>query len=104
MTLTIDLPEEEVTLLNAKAGAEGLSAEQCARQLLRQALSSPEARRPLPARIREIWADMPEEVRAIRERPREIWADMPEEVRAKLPADGADQHDHYIYGVPKRAE
>jgi plasmid stability protein len=86
MTLTIDLPEEEVTLLNAKAGAEGLSAEQCARQLLRQALSSPEARRPLPARIREIWADMPEEV------------------RAKLPADGADQHDHYIYGVPKRAE
>ena len=52
MTLTIDLPEEEVTLLNAKAGAEGLSAEQCALQLLRQALSSPEARRPLPARIR----------------------------------------------------
>jgi plasmid stability protein len=86
MTLTIDLPEEEVMRLNAKAGAEGLSAEQCARQLLRQALSSPEARRPLSARIREIWADMPEEV------------------RAKLPADGADQHDHYIYGVPKRAQ
>ena len=29
---------------------------------------------------------------------------MPEEVRAKLPADGADQHDHYSYGVPKRAQ
>jgi hypothetical protein len=28
---------------------------------------------------------------------REIFAGMPEEVRAKLPADGADQHDHYIY-------
>jgi hypothetical protein len=28
---------------------------------------------------------------------------MPDEVRAKLPADGAAQHDHYIYGVPKRA-
>lgn len=86
MTLTIDVPEEEVVLLNAKAGAEGLSPEQCARQLLRQALSSPEARRPLPARIREIWADMPEEV------------------RAGLQADGAEQHDHYIYGVPKGAQ
>lgn len=41
-------------------------------------------RRPLSARIREIWADMPDDV------------------RAKLPADGASQHDHYIYGVPKR--
>jgi plasmid stability protein len=86
MTLTIDLPEEEITLLNAKAIAEGLSAEQCARQLLKQALVSPGARRPLSARIREIWADMPAEV------------------RAKLPADGADQHDHYIYGVPKKTQ
>jgi hypothetical protein len=34
----------------------------------------------------------------------EIWADMPDEVRATLPSDGADQHDHYIYGTPKRAQ
>jgi len=86
MTLTIDLPEDEITLLNAKASAAGLSAEQCARQLLRQALASPRAQKPLSARIREMWADMPAEV------------------RAKLPADGANQHDHYIYGVPKRAQ
>jgi Arc/MetJ-type ribon-helix-helix transcriptional regulator len=33
---------------------------------------------------------------------REIWSDMPDDVRAKLPADGADQIDHYVYGVPKR--
>jgi hypothetical protein len=33
---------------------------------------------------------------------REIWADMPPEVRAKLPSDGASEHDHYIYGAPKR--
>ena len=86
MTLTIDLPEEEIALLNAKASAEGLSAEQCAQQLLMQALGSPAARTPLSARIREIWAGMPDEV------------------RAKLPADGASQHDHYIYGVPKRTQ
>jgi plasmid stability protein len=84
MTLTIDLPEDEITRLNARASAEGVSAEQCARQLLRQALESTSARRPLSARIREIWADMPDDV------------------RAKLPDDGASQHDHYIYGVPKR--
>lgn len=84
MTLTIDLPEEEITRLNARASAEGLSAEQCAQQLLKQALESAEARRPLSARIRDIWADMPDDV------------------RAKLPTDAASQHDHYIYGVAKR--
>jgi plasmid stability protein len=84
MTLTIDLPEEEITRLNARASAEGLSAEQCARELLRQALEATAARRPLAARIRDIWAEGPDEV------------------RAKLPADAAGQHDHYIYGAPKR--
>ena len=86
MTLTINLPEEDITLLNAKAIAEGVSAEQYAQRLLKQALSSPEAKKPLTARIRDIWAGMPDEV------------------RAKLPADGPAEHDHYIYGVPKRAE
>ena len=84
MTLTIDLPEEEVTLLNARANATGVSAEQCAEQLLKQALAATGARKPLAARIRDLWADIPPEV------------------RAKLPEDGASQHDHYIYGVPKR--
>lgn len=86
MTLTIDLPEEEITLLKAKASAEGLSAEQCARQLLKKALASPASRQPLSTRIRDLWADMPNEV------------------RAKLPADGASQHDHYIYGIAKREQ
>jgi len=29
---------------------------------------------------------------------------LPPEVLEKLPADGASQHDHYIYGTPKRPE
>ena len=86
MTLTIELPEEQTAALTAKARAQGVSAEQCAQQLLKQALASAGVGRPLSARIREIWADMPDEV------------------RAKLPADGSGQHDHYIYGVPKRAQ
>lgn len=32
----------------------------------------------------------------------EITASIPEEEWAKLPTDGAEQHDHYIYGIPKR--
>lgn len=33
----------------------------------------------------------------------ELTADIPDEEFLKLPADGAAQHDHYIYGLPKRA-
>jgi len=29
---------------------------------------------------------------------------LPEDVLAKLPSDGASQHDHYIYGTPKRTD
>ena len=32
----------------------------------------------------------------------DIMADVPEEELAKLPADGASQVDHYVYGTPKR--
>ena len=32
----------------------------------------------------------------------EITAGIPEEEWAKLPTDGAEQHDHYIYDTPKR--
>jgi antitoxin component of MazEF toxin-antitoxin module len=29
---------------------------------------------------------------------------LPAEVLAQFPTDGASQHDHYIYGTPKRPE
>ena len=29
---------------------------------------------------------------------------LPEDTLDRLPADGASQHDHYIYGTPKRPE
>jgi len=32
----------------------------------------------------------------------EFFRDIPEEEIARLPVDGAAQHDHYIYGLPKR--
>ena len=33
---------------------------------------------------------------------RENMQDVPPEVMASMPTDGAAQHDHYIYGWPKR--
>ena len=32
----------------------------------------------------------------------ELMSDVPPEVLDCLPVDGAAQHDHYIYGLPKR--
>jgi hypothetical protein len=32
----------------------------------------------------------------------ELSSEIPMEEWAKLPADGAEQHDHYLYGSPKR--
>jgi Arc/MetJ-type ribon-helix-helix transcriptional regulator len=32
----------------------------------------------------------------------ELTADIPDEEWDKLPVDGAEQHDHHIYGTPKR--
>ncbi|HZS55828.1 MAG TPA: hypothetical protein VFA65_15615 [Bryobacteraceae bacterium] len=85
MTLTIDLPAEQIAALNDRAEAAGVSAEECAGALLRQALA-PTREQPLSVRIRDLWADIPDAV------------------RAKLPSDGADQHDHYVYGSPKREQ
>ena len=80
MILTINISPEKEAAYQAQAQARGLSVEQWLTQLVDQAaLVAPSAMFG------------------------EIWADMPDEVRAKLPSDGADQHDHYIYGTPKRA-
>lgn len=38
------------------------------------------------------------------ERVAALTADAPPEELLKPPVDGASQHDHYLYGVPKRPE
>jgi len=84
MTLTIDLRDDEVALLAARARERGVSAEQYARTVLEHDLRSEPLRQPISQSIREIWSDMPDEV------------------RSKLPRDGASEIDHYVYGLPKR--
>ncbi|MEM9541445.1 MAG: hypothetical protein AAGA60_18350 [Cyanobacteria bacterium P01_E01_bin.42] len=34
----------------------------------------------------------------------EFAENIPEESLSQLPTDGAEQHDHYIYGTPKRTQ
>lgn len=42
--------------------------------------------------------------RPIWEKILDLVKDVPPEELDKLPRDGASQHDHYIYGTPKRPE
>jgi len=90
MPLTLALSPEKEAILLVQAQSRGLTAQEWLAQIVEQAAQLPppdeDADDRLPSAIF-----------------REIWADMPDEVRAKLPTDGADQHDHYIYGTPKRA-
>jgi len=91
MTLAIELPEEEVQALNAKARRRGVSAEEYARQVIEQDLKESEA----PAARNQ---------KPISQVIQEIMADVPAGELAKLPSDGASQHDHYLYGWPKRSD
>ena len=85
MTLTIELPDEQQAALTAKARAHGVSAEEYARQVLAHDLET-------GARPR----------RHISEIIRENMSKVPPEMMARMPKDGASEHDHYIYGWPKR--
>ena len=83
MTLVIELHENREAALKAKAQALGVSAEQYAQQVL----------------DRDLGEGSQQSVSTMFQ---EIWSVMPDDVRAKLPRDGAEQIDHYVYGVPKR--
>ena len=82
MTLTIDLPDEEIKALAAKAEAQGISAEQYARRVLAHDLETSPP---------HIWDVIAENMKRV-----------PPEDLAALPRDGASQIDHYLYGIPKR--
>ena len=83
MTLTIDLADEQTAALEAKARAQGVSAEEYARQVLEHDLESSEPRRHISEVIRD-------NMRSV-----------PPEILATMPKDGASEHDHYITGCPR---
>jgi hypothetical protein len=82
----IELSDEQAEALKAKAAAEGLTLEAWLAKLA-------ERERP---------ASRPH--RHIAEIILETMKDVPPEMMAAMPTDGASQHDHYIYGWPKKEE
>lgn len=90
MTVSIQLTQEQTALPKAKAEAVGISAEQYAQQVLQEDLETETraGRAPAGQHISQAIA--------------ETMAETPREELAKLPVDGASQHDHYIYGWPER--
>jgi len=85
MTLIIHLPDEQEAALNAKAQSQsrGLSTEEYARQLLAHDLGN-DGSEPF-------WKAFTQRMHSL-----------PDETFEHLPVDGASEHDHYLYGSPKR--
>jgi hypothetical protein len=81
----IELPDDDVAALTAKATAAGLTLEAWLKQL------AGTEEKPLTRPARHIADVIIESMK-----------DVPPEIMATMPADGASQHDHYIYGWPKR--
>jgi hypothetical protein len=85
----IELPDDQVAALTAKAAAQGLS---------------------LAEWFKNMATDEPAKANAASAKPLQTAADIvvarmrnvPSEIMATMPKDGATQHDHYIYGLPKK--
>ena len=90
MTVTIELSDEQAAALKTQAEQEGLSVEAWLQRVAELYAQSrlPEAQ---PANNRPVWQIV-----------LDAFKDVPEEVWERIPTDGASEHDHYLYGTPKR--
>jgi hypothetical protein len=89
----IEIPDDQAAALKAKAAAQGLTLEAWFKKLADEDAGELERVRSAAKPRRHI-ADV------IRERMSKV----PPEIMATMPEDGASQHDHYIYGFPKREQ
>ncbi|HSR50971.1 MAG TPA: hypothetical protein VLV83_09080 [Acidobacteriota bacterium] len=91
MRLTLDLPEELIKDIEFEAGHEEISVDDWLQNVVKRNVW----RRELQDRKK---GDRPH----ISEVIADLMKDLPEEDLAMLPKDGASEHDHYLYGTPKR--
>jgi hypothetical protein len=82
----IELSDEHAAALKAKAEAAGLTLEAWLKHLA-GGEPEPAAEHPLQTAADIVLARM---------------RSVPPEIMAAMPKDGASQHDHYIYGWPKK--
>ena len=87
MTLTLQLSDEQAAALEARAAAEGLSVEAWIKKQATPMASKPPVEKPLQTAADIVLFHMRQ---------------VPPEIMATMLTDGASQHDHYIYGWPKR--
>jgi len=88
MTMKLELSAEVQAGLLAQAQASGMSLEAYAESVLRERA---QATTESDSSGQPFWKSFTTQVHAI-----------PDEVFERLPKDGASEHDHYIYGTPKR--
>jgi len=90
MTVTIRLSDEQAAALAAQAAEEGLSVDAWLQKLAEQYAN---ARLPSAEQSTErpVWDIIAERMHSL-----------PADVFERLPRDGASEHDHYLYGSPKR--
>jgi hypothetical protein len=82
--MVIELPDDQAAALTAKAAAQGLTLEDWFKGLAAEV--------PVTSGSLQSAADIVlEEMRKV-----------PVEVMTNLPKDGASEHDHYLYGWPKK--
>lgn len=91
MTITVPLQPQEEAKLVALARAKGVSTDTLVRQALDKILADEPALESEPKSGSPIWEQILDNMQ-----------DVPPEEFAKLPDDGASEHDHYLYGHPKR--
>lgn len=101
--MTINLPEELARFLgsevrNGQFASEEEAIAEAVRLLLRERNGT--SSEPEPPATGEPTDTCTQ--KTIWEEIQEITSGIPEEEFLKLPVDGAEQHDHYIYGTPKR--
>lgn len=92
MSLTLLLTEAEEAVLAAKARAQGTTPEALVREVIEPLFDTG----PEQARAGE------RPTRGIAEVIVERMKSLPPDVFEHLPIDGASEHDHYLYGSPKR--
>jgi hypothetical protein len=80
----IELPDDQAAALKAKAAAQGLTLEDWFQRLAAEVSAA-------PGGVQSAADIVLEEMRKV-----------PADIMANLPKDGASQHDHYLYGWPKK--
>jgi hypothetical protein len=94
MTITLPLQPQEEARLIAAALAKGVTTDDLIREALNKVLADSLTTEKTPkTEPRPIWEVMLDNIE-----------DVSAEEFASLPSDGASEHDHYLYGHPKRAQ